>query len=101
MKSNWPKKQRLADYAKHNFTDPDSEKARLVKACRAGDLPAVKEGKLWYVWVLPDNTPAYGYSQSGSKTKRAEVKINEINTGNALADAVLLRKALKEGADLR
>jgi hypothetical protein len=99
IKPKWPRKQRLTDYAKNNFTDPDGERQRLRRQCFSGDLPAVKEGGTWFVWVLPDGAPAYGYSEELEQPK--SVVIEKIRTGNAIADAVLMKKALEQGSDLR
>lgn len=100
IKPKWPRKQRLADYAKNHFTDPDRELSRLRRQLNTGELPGELEGKLWFVWILPDGQPAHGYSESHPE-KPKEKRIEQINTGNAIADAVLLKYEIKQGTELR
>lgn len=100
-KPQWPKKQRVTDYLEV-FMDPEKERQRVVRQLRAGDLPGIKEGSTWFVWVLPDGSPAYGYEYSQPPIKKQQIKIADIaNTGNAIADAVLLRESIEKGVEIR
>lgn len=98
-KPKWPRKQRLTEYAKNNFTDPVAEHQRLRRQCKSGELPSVKDGGTWFVWVLPDGAPAYGYSEEVEQPKA--VKLERIKTGNAIADSILMKVAIEKGTELR
>ena len=100
IKPKWPRKQRLRDYAKQHFIEPEKEVPRLRRQLQAGELPGELEGKLWFVWVLPDGEPAYGY-QGDTPEKPKEKRIEQLSTGNAIADAVLLKYEIQQGTELR
>ncbi|MBJ7555431.1 hypothetical protein [Marinomonas spartinae] len=100
IKPKWPRKQRLAEFAKNNFTDPERELPRLRRQLKKGELPGELEGKLWFVWILPDGQPAYGYSESTPEKPKSKC-IDQLKTGNPIADAVLLKYELKQGTELR
>lgn len=100
MKPKWPRKQRLRDYAKQHFIEPEKELGRLRKQLKTGELPGELEGKLWFVWVLPDGEPAYGY-QGEAPERPKEKRIEQISTGNPIADAILLKHEIKQGTELR
>ncbi|WP_137169364.1 hypothetical protein [Marinomonas sp. FW-1] len=99
IKPKWPRKQRLSEYAKNNFVDPKAERANLCRQCRLGELPAVKEGNIWFIWVLPDGSAAYGYSED--KPVQQQAKIDRPKTGNAIADAILSNYVMDKGIELR
>ncbi len=99
QKPKWPRKQRLSEYAKNNFVDPKAERANLCRQCRQGELPATKEGNIWFIWVLPDGSAAYGYSED--KPVQQQTKIDRPKTGNALADAILSNYVMDKGIELR
>lgn len=100
-KPQWPKKQRVIDYLEV-FMDPDKERQRVVRQLRAGELPGIKEGSTWFVWVLPDGSPAWGYQSNQPVEKKQQIKIGDIaNTGNPIADAVLLKMSIEKGVEIR
>ena len=100
IKPRWPRKQRIRDYAKQHFTDPEKELPRLRRQLKAGELPGILEGKLWFVWILPDGQPAYGYSED-APVKPEVKRVEQISTGNAIADAILFKHEIKQGTELR
>lgn len=101
IKPKWPRKQRLRDYAKQHFMDPEKELSRLRKQLKSGELPGVLEGKLWFLWILPDGQPAYGYSED-TPAKPKEKRVEQVaKTGNPIADAILLKHEIQQGTELR
>lgn len=100
-KTQWPKKQRITDYLEI-FMNPEQERQRIVRKLHNKELPGVKDGKMWFVWVLPDGSPAYGYDANEPQQKEKKIKIEDIaNTGNAIADAVLLRMSIEKGVEIQ
>ncbi len=100
IKPKWPRKQRLSEFAKNNFIEPERELSRLRRQLKLGDLPGELEGNLWFVWILPDGQPAYGYSEH-TPEKPKERRIDQLKTGNPIADAVLLKYEITQGTELR
>jgi hypothetical protein len=100
IKPKWPRKQRLAEFAKNHFIEPERELSRLRRQLKLGDLPGELEGKIWFVWVLPDGQPAYGYSEHTPERPK-EIRVEKTNTGNAIADAILLKHEINQGIRLR
>ena len=100
-KPQWPKKQRVSDYLAV-FMDPEKERKRVLRLLRTGVLPGIKEFGTWFIWVLPDGTPAYGHKTIEPEIKQKKAKLEDIaNTGNPIADAVLLRMSIEKGVEIR
>lgn len=100
IKPKWPRKQRLGEFAANNFMNPTRELPRLRRQLKKGELPGELEGSLWFVWILPDGSPAYGYSET-TPEKPKERRIEPVNTGNPLADAILLKHEFRQGMATR
>jgi len=94
IRSKWPKKTPVRDYIAIEYTDGAKSSATVIRQIQNGDLPGVKDGGRWFVYVLPDGSPAYGYNENQPDRQEEEtVKL----TGNALADAILAKQAANNG----
>jgi len=94
MKTKWPKKQSITDYIRHNYTDGGRSRTAILSDLKQGKLPGIKDGGKWYIYVLVDGSPAYGYSETrsdyaelASLGRTGSIKL----TGNRTADAILAR----------
>ncbi|MGB0468728.1 MAG: hypothetical protein ACPGF7_14520 [Pontibacterium sp.] len=98
IKTRWPKKMPVREYRQLHYTDGGRCQGALVNDIKRGDLPGVKDGRKWYIYVLPDGSPAHGYSEN-APTSMHETKHQEsvTLTGNALADSILAKVAANNG----
>lgn len=98
MKTKWPKKVPIAQYIQCHFPDGGRGRHTIINDIRRNDLPGEKIGGRWYVYLLPDNTPAYGYSSQACKgNSAAQVTDTICLTGNSKADAILANIAIDNG----
>ena len=100
MKPKWPKRQSVTNYIAANYADGDRSRDAVICDIKARRLPGVKEGRMWYIYVLPDGSPAYGYSESTLEVSEATSE-EVVLTGNALADSILARLAANAGLRVR
>lgn len=96
IRTRWPKKMTVRRYRELNYADDGRSQNTVVNDIKQGKLPGVKEGRKWYVYVLPDGSPAYGYSESKPvEPTTAEEAVTL--TGNPLADSILAKIAANNG----
>jgi hypothetical protein len=96
MKPKWPKRQSVSNYIAANYADGDRSRDAVINDIKAGRLPGVKFGRKWYIYVLPDGEPAYGYSEGIEAGQPATEEAVDL-TGNAIADSILARLAANNG----
>lgn len=97
MKTRWPKKMPVSEYRRLHYTDGGRCQNALVNDIKKGDLPGVQIGRKWYIYVLPDSSPAYGYSE-GSQPRQPQPKTEAVNlSGNKLADRIIATLAANNG----
>lgn len=96
MKPKWPKRQSVTNYIAANYADGDRSRDAVINDIKAGRLPGVMVGRKWYIYVLPDGEPAYGYSENTPADTPASEEAVDL-TGNALADSILARLAANAG----
>lgn len=94
-RSKWPKKQPVAEYILRNYTEGGVSNASVVRQIKKGTVPGIKFGGRWYVYVLPDGSPAWGYSENQPAAPQAEKSVKL--TGNPVADAILAKTAANTG----
>lgn len=95
MKTRWPKKQPLSDYIKLTYTEGGRCRSAVINGIKRGDLPGIKDGGKWFVYVLPDGSPAYGYSENQQQRDGTGERVSL--TGNPIADAILAKTAANNG----
>lgn len=79
----WPKKLSAAGYRDRWYVDRTKES--VINDIKRGNLPGGQEPSgQWFVWVNADMSPAHGHQGPAAKPA---------GTGNALADAILRRRA--------
>lgn len=96
MKPKWPKKQCLRDFVALNYTDGSRSRDSIINDIKQGRLPGIKDGGKWFIYVLPDGEPAYGYTENRPGTESASTDAIEL-TGNSVADSILARLAANAG----
>lgn len=97
MKPKWPKKQCLRDFIQSHYTDGSRSRDAIINDIKQGRLPGVKEGRKWFIYVLPDGEPAYGYSEEGKPDASTSSDEAVQLTGNPVADSILARLAANSG----
>lgn len=97
MKPKWPKKQCLRDFIQCHYTDGSRGRDAVINDIKKGLLPGVKEGRKWFIYVLPDGEPAYGYSEEGRPGAAVSAGEAVPLTGNPVADSILARLAANNG----
>lgn len=96
MTTRWPKKMPVSEFRKLHYTENGRCQNAVINDIRQGRLPGIKEGSRWYIYVLPDNSPAYGYNEHQPQQEPAPGESVEL-TGNHLADSILARIAANSG----
>lgn len=96
MKPKWPKRQSITNYIAANYADGDRSRDAVINDIKCGRLPGERVGRKWYIYVLPDGSPAYGYSENMPAENQSQDEAVDL-TGNALADSILARLAANNG----
>lgn len=91
----WPKKVSVTDYMDIAYAEGGRCRNAVVNDIKRGDLPGIKVGGKWYVYMQANGEPAWGYKEGMPTSPR--VTVTAPRTGNALADAILSKTLQKHG----
>lgn len=96
QKTRWPKKMPITNYIQLHYTEGGRCRTAIINDIKRKDLPGLKEGGKWFIYVLPDGSPAYGYSEEKPKQPAPERETVALS-GNTIADSILAKLAANNG----